>query len=563
MNEINKQVTRARRRLITGKFFNILTWATFVGLLVAVVGMAIPKVWHLEFLQTQDKSDAWVYSWIIGGAVLGFLVAAVMTWVKRDNHLDVAVEVDKRFGLKERLSSALSIDANTAETNAGQALLEDAKNRAETIDVRDQFRFQPTWRALLPLIPIALLIGLMFIPNAEKKAVAAEPESIAREKIAVAVKELKKKIEEKKEQLVAKGLKDAEKTLNPLQKKLDEILDDKNLDKKDALVKLNDVKKQLKDRRKEVGNSKDLKESLNKLKDAGQGPAKELADAMSKGDMKEATKAIKELAKKLKDGDLNKIEMKKLAKDLEQMAKELKKIAEQHEAAKKKLEDQIKKALEKGDLDKAAKLQEQLDQKKAMDKQKEKMKKMAENLKKCAECMKPGGNGQPKEGQDGQKQPGDNGDQQAQAMKEAGESLEDLAQQIQDMQQALEEMDALQDLENMADEAKQQGMGGGKSDGPPRWQDWGKGEGRGGGKRDLEKEDTGTFRSKVKAKLQQGQTVVTGTADGKNITGRSASETRELIQASVSRESDPLENQKMSRTQREHAQQYFKALRDN
>ena len=78
----------------------------------------------------------------------------------------------------------------------------------------------------------------------------------------------------------------------------------------------------------------------------------------------------------------------------------------------------------------------------------------------------------------------------------------------------------------------------------------------------MEKGDTGTFKSKVKGKLQAGQTVVTGTADGKNLVGRSLSETRDLIEASISKESDPLENQKMSRIQREHAQQYFKSLRD-
>jgi len=51
VNEINQQVRRARRRVVTGKFFNMLTMAAFCGLLVAVVGMAIPKIWHLDFLQ--------------------------------------------------------------------------------------------------------------------------------------------------------------------------------------------------------------------------------------------------------------------------------------------------------------------------------------------------------------------------------------------------------------------------------------------------------------------------------------------------------------------------------
>lgn len=563
MNEINKQVTRARRRMMLGKFAGVLTWSVFAGLLLATVGMAIPKIWHLDFLETQRNQDTWTYSWILGGTVLGFLVAAMLTWMGRESRLNVAIEVDKRFGLKERLSSAMALNSESADSNAGRALVDDAVKRAELIDVRDQFRVQPTLRALLPLIPVLLLFGLMFVPNAEKRAAATEPEKVDQKQIEVVIKELKKQVDKKREERTAKGLKDANKSLNSLEKKFDQLLDEKNTDKKEALLKLNDIKSQIQERRKELGSSKELKESLNQLKDAGQGPAKELADAMSKGDMEQAKKAIKELADKLKAGDLNMIEKKKLAKDLQQMAEELKKMAERHEAAKKKLEDQIKKALDQGDLDKAAQLQQKLDEKKAMDKQQEKMKKMAENLQKCADCMKQGGNGQPKKGGQGQQQPGENGEQQAQAMKEAGQSLEDLAQQIAQMQQEMDELEALEDLEEMAEGAKQaMNQNQGMKDGEPKWQDWAGGKGRGGGKRDLEEEKTGSFRSKVKAKLQQGETVVTGSADGKNITGRSASETRELIQASVSKQSDPLENQKMSRTQREHAQQYFKALRE-
>jgi hypothetical protein len=282
---------------------------------------------------------------------------------------------------------------------------------------------------------------------------------------------------------------------------------------------------------------------------------------MSKGDMAEAKKAIKDLVKKLKAGELSEVEKKKLAKDLKNMAKELKKAAEEHEAEKKKLEEQIEKAVKEGDLDKAAQLQQKLEEKKAMDQQQQKLKQMAEKLADCAECMKPGGQKPGEEGQQGNPQ------QKQEGMKQAGEALEDLAKQLEQMQQEMGEMEALEDLEEMADDCKdglaEGGKNGqGKKDGPPKWQDWAKGSGRGAGQRDLEKGDTGTFKSKVKGKLQQGQTVVTGTADGKNLVGRSVSETRELIEASISKESDPLENQKMSRNQREHAQQYFKSLRD-
>jgi hypothetical protein len=176
--------------------------------------------------------------------------------------------------------------------------------------------------------------------------------------------------------------------------------------------------------------------------------------------------------------------------------------------------------------------------------------------------MKPGGNGQPKQGQQGQQQPGQNGEQQA--MRDAAQPLEDLAEQMEQMQRDLEEMDALEDLEEFAGDCKEGCMGQGAGDeDKPQWNDWARGKGRGHGKRDLEKEDTSGFKARVKGKLTRGETVVTGNADGVNITGRSVSEARELVQASMNKDSDPLENQKLPKAQREHAQQYFESLRKN
>jgi hypothetical protein len=138
-----------------------------------------------------------------------------------------------------------------------------------------------------------------------------------------------------------------------------------------------------------------------------------------------------------------------------------------------------------------------------------------------------------------------------------------LAGQLEKMQQ---EMDQLQDLEEMMEEvdaAKNQCQGGerqGKQGGEPKWGNGGD-KGPGGGQRDRQEEDTGSYKSRVKGKLQRGETVVTGNADGDNISGKTTSQARELVEASLNKKSDPLENQKLPRSQREHVQQYFNKLR--
>lgn len=564
MNEIKKQVNRAHRRIIFGRFVAIVYWSLFVGLLLAVTALAVPKIWHLDFLDSATSLQTWNYAWVAGGLLGGILFAIIWTVFGKQSHLSTAVEVDQRFKLKERLSSALSLTQQELESEAGQALVQDAQRRAETLDVREQFRWNPTWKVLLPLAPIILLLGLMFIPNATAIANPnASSGADAEKKSQVAVEEARKKLKKKLEEMESKGLKDSKLDIEALAKKIDNLSSEPNDEKRDALVKLNDIKKQLDERRKELGDSQSIKDQLQKMKEVSQGPAKKLTDALSEGQFDEAQKAIKELVEKLKNGEMSKIEQQKLVKDLQAMADQLDKLAEANEQKKQELQKKIDEAAQKGDMQKAAQLQQKLDQLKQQDQQMKKMQKMSQKLKECAECMKPG-QGQKKSGQQ-QGQPGKESNQAAQAkMQEAAQSLEDLGEQIEKMQQ---EMDQLQDLEEMMEEvdaAKNQCQGGdkqGKQGEKPKWQDWAGGKGPGGGKRDRQEEDTGSYKSRVKGKLQKGETVVTGNADGDNISGKTTSQARELVEASLNKKSDPLENQKLPRSQREHVQQYFNKLR--
>ena len=561
MNDVSKQATRARRRLNFFSFMHVLSWALFAGLIVAAIGLLVPKVWYLSFLETPQHHEAWIASWIIGGCVLSLIVAGVLAARKFVDTKSAAIEVDGRFGLKERLSSALSIDEGTADSEVGQALLKDADRSAEVIDVRDKFKFQRAKSLLLPLIPIALLFAITFLPNAvfEKKAVASDATSEV-ENVKKAVKEMQKKIEKQRKSLEAAGLKDALAKLDSLKRQFDGLEPEKLPNKKQALVKLNDIKKEIEDRQKELGGSKDLKSSLQKLKDVGNGPAKKVAEAMAKGDMKMAAKAVKDLAEKLKSGKMSEAEKKKLANDIKQLAKEFQKIQKQHQAKKDQLKKDIQKAMKQGDPNKAAKLQAKLDEMEKQQRQMEKFKKMAQKMKDCANCMKKGG-GKPKAG--GQEQNGKKGEQgQSQkSMEDAAQDLEDLAKEMEQMEEELKEMEALEDLEKAIGEAKG-GMNGKDSD-DPKWSKNSKGKGRGAGEREREEDKTGKYKSRVKGKLQKGQTVVTGDADGNNITGRSTSEVRDIVRESMNDKADPLENQVLPKSQRDHAKEYFEKLRGN
>jgi len=563
MDQIIRPVQQAQRRLLVGRFFYLLSWTLLIGLTVALIGLALPKFWYLSWLQSAEGLSQWNYGWLLGGVALALLSAGWLTVQSLEPRLVVAAEVDKRFQLKERLSSALCLRPEDLNTPVGQALLQDAIAKAELLEVADQFQYQPSRVGLLPLIPAVLMCGVTFLPEASQpeSTDVNDVEKVDRQQIQLMIEDAKKRKEERQQE--AKGLADAESDLRKLEKKFDGLLEEQNLDKKTALVKLNDIKQQIEERKAQLESSKELKDNLNRLKDAAQGPAKKLSEALGKGEMMEAQKAIKELAEKLRDGDLNEIEQKKLAADLENMANELNKMAQQKREEKRRLEEELKKAIDQGDLDKAAALQEKIDQAQRQQKGIENMEKMAEKLKECADCMKDGNSGQSKQGQSDSPREGGQGAQGGKSREEAADALDEIADQIGKMQSDLEDLQDLEDLEKLAQAC--QNCLGGNCPGEPGWQDWAQGDNPtpAAGRRAIEEDETGGFRSRVRGKLQKGETIVTGTADGDNIAGKSASEARELVQRAMNRESDPLENQRLPRAQREHAQQYFEALRKN
>ena len=564
MNQIVKQVNRAQRRMFFADFVRTLCICLFVGLMIASVGLLIPKIWHLSFLDSIRQAEIWNWSWIGGGLVAGLSASILWSWLGAATSHQAAVEIDQRFKLKERLSSALALTPGELDSEAGQALVKDASDRAETIEVSEQFRLSPSRQMLLPILPMVILLTLVFVPNAVANEVAkAEPEKRNAE-IKTAVEETRKEIKKKIEEMEARGLKDAAKNLESLEKKIDNLSSGlKDDDKKKALVELNNVKKQVEDRQRQLGgDSKELKKQLSQLKKLSDGPAKKISEAINDGDFKEAKDAIRDLVKNLKEGKLSAAEKKKLANDLKELAGEIEKMAEKHEQAKQELKDKIQKALEQGDMEKAARMQQKLEKMEQRDEQMKKMKKMAEKLQKCADCMKQG-NGQPKKGDSNKKGGQQPGGQPSDA--EMQKALEDLEDMMEEMDGELEELEDLEDIMKQIERSKSDcnGCDGNGPNENPKWQDWANGGGRGAGKRDKKETETGTYKSRVKGRLQKGETVVTGNADGNNISGRSVSEAREIVKSSVNEKSDPLENLKLPRAQREHAKEYFESLRNN
>lgn len=555
MDTLRKQVRRAQRRLMLQQFLIALTWSLFGTLLIAAIAVAVPKIWALPV-----RGDLWALGWIGGALGAGCLIAAAWTYWTRHDSLDAALEIDRRFELKERVSSALALDDDEAGTEAGRALLRDAARRVDRLDVDERFAIRLNRQALLPLAPAAVVFVLvLFIGDRALDNVAGASTTAAQavKQIQQPAKALVKKIEEKQLQAKEQGLKDAEGLFKKIEEGAKELAAKEDADRKKALIKLNDLAKELEERQKQLGGDDKLKEQLKNLKDMKGGPADKMAQALKDGNFKKAIDEVEKLKDQLAKGNLSDEKKAELAKQLEDMQKKMKQMADAHKEAQDKLQKQIEQLKNSGQTEQANKLQQQLDKLAGQNQQMDQLQKMADKLGQAAEGMK---SGKPGEAQQALNQLQND----LQQLQQENSEIEMIGDALQQLAQAKDAMncqacqgggcqDCQGDLLGMG-----QGQGKGKSD---QKGGMGMGEGRGRGARPEQKTDTNTRDTIARQKVGPGGAVLTGEIEGPNVKGNVQQRIQEAIEGGARESDDPLNNQRLPRNQRDHVKEYFDTIR--
>lgn len=563
MEEIKRQVNRAQRRMVLEQFLTIVAWSLFASLLVGAVGLAIPKIWAL----TGIDREAWMWGWIAGSTAAGLLVAGVWTYFVRRSSLEAAIEIDRRFGLKERVSSTLALAPQELNSDIGRALMQDAVRRVERIDVKEQFKVAPSWRNALPILPAIALVLLPLMPDAVTKKGEASAAAKATEQNQVK-KAVQKLLEQKRGQAQKT---DSTKLENAefdkmFDKQLEKLVSKDGLDRKNALIELNKLSNEIDKRKQQLGGADKLKKELQKLAKIEQGPAEKLAEAMKEGDFQAAQQELKKLAEKLKAGELSKEEEQALAKQAQQLKERIEAKKEQLQQARENLQKQIDQKMQEGDVAEAERLQQKLDEmNQQKDQLEQKMDQMANNLDQLCQACQQGG----KEGQ-----------------QKAAQQLAKLADDLKGMEQDLAEMENLDEMLDQLADAKEamkcencngegckhcqgggdkmadaDGQGDGKKD--SRMAGKGRGKGNGQGERPEEETDKNFYDTKVAGDPKKGESVRIGDAEGKNARGKV---TIEVVRAEIeksldSRDPDPSDDTALPRDAKNQAAQYFEKFR--
>jgi hypothetical protein len=349
LQQIAAKVSQTWRRQLGQLILGFLPTALAASVLCAVVWMLL-KPWL--------PVDAPI--WLPLGAAGGVALLATAVWARLHlpSRVNAALSLDRAFDLKERMTTAVSLDPSLRATAAGQALLDDARQRLDQIKVAERFPLQVRprpWLAPLGAV-LAFTLACFFALSPQPQIAQADKpkdEPLVQKLDPLALQALKQANEERRERLKeldTEKLKELQAEFDKLIAQLDKL--DKPADAQLALQDVTKLTEQVQKRQEELSKTFDLKRKLKAdagLKEQKDGPTKDLQKALADGDLKKATEEMQKLLDQMKNKQLSDEQKEKLAKDLKELQEKLKDIA----SNKKKLE-----ALEKSNADPETKQRE-------------------------------------------------------------------------------------------------------------------------------------------------------------------------------------------------------------
>jgi hypothetical protein len=545
VKELDKPIGRVWRRLRLQRFLASTVWCLASGLALATVILGVEKLAKLPI-----PGAEWLPFAISGG--LSLVVAGLIAAFTGPDRTDAAVQLDRAFGLNERLSTALTLPLELRETPAGRALIADAIRHVADLDVSERFGLAVPRRAWVPIIPMILAGVILLVPDwVQKNSGNLRASTTPQEDKKLVTKEtstLGKKIAEQRKAMDKQKFAEAEKLLADIEKTANDLAKAPPAAKDKAMIALNKLTDSLKDRQKQLGSPDQIKRQLQQLKEmASQGPADDFNKALAKGDFEKAAQELKQIKDKLASGKMSEKEKEDLKKQIGEMAQQLEKLANLDQR-KKQLEEAMKNGgLSKEEFNKEmAKLNDQA-------KNLEKLQKMASQLAKAEEAMKKGDTKAA-----------------AEALGMTEKQVEKMAKELSEMKSLESAMADLQDAKNgMNGEGEGEGQDGKNQFGDgfnqlgqsSRRRDQGDGQGNRGvgeGERPEAPDNTASYNTKDKNQYTKGAAVVEGTAPP--TTQSKGNSTITIVgeaETNSGSSADALTNQKIPKSVEKHIRGYF------
>jgi hypothetical protein len=424
-SHLQRQIARVSRRLFVQSLLDSLIACWAIALLLAAA-------WCVAEPHVAVGSPPWL-RWAMAGGLAGIatLLAIILAVVRRPSSLDAALSLDEKFGLKERITTSVSLTEAEKGSPAAMALLADAEQHVAKLEVPTGYPFALRWTAALLPVSAALLAlaALLYHPNTGQ---ATPPNPLDQPLANAAAVEKQMKKLEKKPREQKKGEKATPEAIQQFEDEMDKLTVRPRDNRKQAQELAKDATAleekmmnfqrglmERKDALKEQLQQMDRFEKTNKQK----GPAEELQKAMQEGNLDKAKEEIEKLAKKLEQNQLTDKDQEQLEKQIDQIKEKISRLADQD-----KEEERLQELGRKEGTDKDE-IQRQLDQlRKNKQKLMESMKGLqeaADQLEQCRQCLKQG-----------------QGAKASQSLRKAGEKLENIAgdDELRDLEEQLDRL---------------------------------------------------------------------------------------------------------------------------
>lgn len=528
MNDIRELLKLAARRIEFSAFLQCAHFVAIAGASIALLLMVLDRLFEATFVP-------WI--WIAPILALLVLGVAVILWTRRrHDEIEIALAVDDRLELREKMTTALYCHGR--DDPFAQAAMEDGVRLARDQRTRESVRRRFSVTApggwwITPLlvflvVMVSFLKPLNLFDSEQPRAEQLQKANMeVNESVNVLVQDLQKTTQLKSE------LSDVLKDLEGAGSTPKENMSPEEL-RREAIKKVTDLNRKLEDLLQgEKGKTAEAVENaMSQLKPPSDGPAKDLADALKDGDFQGAQKALQEMMDKLKAGELDDQQQKQMKQQLEDIANQLKDLAQKQQ--------QLKDALKQAGMDpqlanNPQALQQQIQQNQNLnEEQKQQLQQMAQAQQAAQQmCQGLGQACQNMAGaMNGQMGQGQNGQQMAGAAQQAMQQLGDMEA----LQQLLQEAQAAAN----ACQGQCQGMGQGLAM-QKALQQWRQGgafgpNGRGaGGKAPIAPTPSGTKTVKAPVKTTEGEIIFRTLVDGPQRVGES---TKQITQVALHEISD-------------------------
>jgi uncharacterized coiled-coil DUF342 family protein len=400
------------------------------------IGLALGAAWFIaQPYLTTIVSDEWRLP--IAGILLtvASVTGIIVAVLRAPPRVVAALLFDERFGLKERVTTSLTLAPEQAGTPAAHALLEDVNQRVSHLNVGTGFPVRVSWLTTLAPVCAAVLAAAAFFYQPSPSAAttgtndSSQPPKNAAE-IEQKLSQLKKKLQER-----PKSDRPLSQELREIDAKLDEIANRPRATKeqlRDRIKEMTALEDQLQNREKEWADKvRSLKQQLRQIDQTSshtgnqEGPGKDLQKALAEGKLEKARDELQKLTKKLKNNDLSETDKKQLAKQLKDLQNQLERAADQKDK-----KEQLKKLHEEGRLDADA-LRRELKQLEEDAQKLKDLQKLANQLGQCQQALQKGNNSEA-----------------ARGLEDAADQLKELDLQEGDLQDLRDQLQRLRDAKD-------------------------------------------------------------------------------------------------------------------